>query len=469
MPNPSCHPSLLLITASSPEMQRARRNRVLNFQQITMPYLAAFVPAHWTVRHIDEVVEPVDLNATADLVAITFHTPSAPHAYEMASRFRQRGITVALGGPHVTLMPDEAQSQADVIFVGEAERAWPQFLSEFESGRHGARYCCLEPPALDQAPMSRHDLFQRRDHAAGVLFATRGCAHQCDFCTLAVMYQRKVRHRPVEAVAREYASFRGKVIILWDDNIAGDMQYAKDLFRALAPYGKWWSSQASIYAAKDDEFLELAARSGCKQLFIGFESVSQASLNEVSKPFNRVDEYARVIERIHAHGLSVQVGIVFGFDHDTEEVFKETGDFLESAGVENATFNILTPFPGTPLHQRLDAEGRILTRDWSKYNGRTHVVFKPRLMSPETLLAGYRSANARFYSLGSIAKRLSKSPAQLFWTLPLNLAYAFALRYNYVPLQDRGKNALPKDAENRRRTLDPGIRVHASAGEGRPD
>jgi radical SAM superfamily enzyme YgiQ (UPF0313 family) len=366
-------------------------------------------------------------------------------------------------------MPDEAQSHADVIFVGEAEREWPQFLSEFESGRHGARYCCLEPPALDQAPMSRQDLFHRHDHAAGVLFATRGCPHHCDFCTLAVMYQRQVRHRPVEAVAREYASFRGKVIIVWDDNIAADMQYAKALFRALAPYGKWWSSQASFYAAKDDEFLELAARSGCKQLFIGLESVSQASLNEVSKPFNRVDEYARAIERIHAHGMSVQAGIVFGFDHDTEAVFEETGDFLESAGVQNATFNILTPYPGTPLHKRLDAEGRILTHDWSKYNGRTHVVFKPRLMSPETLLAGYRSANARFYSLGSIAKRLSKSSTQLFWTLPLNLAYAFALRYNYVPLQDRGKNALPKNAENRRRTLHPGIRLHAPAGEGRPD
>jgi radical SAM superfamily enzyme YgiQ (UPF0313 family) len=207
------------------------------------------------------------------------------------------------------------------------------------------------------------------------------------------------------------------------------MEYAKALFRALAPHRKWWSSQTSIYAAKDDEFLELAARSGCKQLFIGLESVSQASVNEVSKAFNRVDEYARAIERIHSHGMSVQAGIVFGFDHDSEAVFEETVDFLETTGVQNATFNILTPFPGTRLYKRLDAEGRILTRDWAKYNGRTHVVFQPRLMSPEALLAGYRYANGRFYSLGSISRRLSHSPVQLFWTLPLNLAYAFALRY----------------------------------------
>ena len=421
--------TLLLITASSPEMQRVRRTRVLNFQQITMPYLAALVPSHWVVRHIDEAAEAVDHNAQADLVAITFHTPSAPHAYALAARFRQRGITVVLGGPHVTLIPDEAQAHADVIFVGEAEYHWPRFLAEFETGRHGTRYCCLEPPALDQAPMSRHDLFHRADHTAGALFATRGCAHQCDFCTLAVMYQRQVRQRPVEAVAQEYASFRGKVIILWDDNIAGHMEYAKSLFRALAPHRKWWSSQASVYAAKDDDFLELAARSGCKQLFIGLESVSQASVNEVSKAFNRVDEYALAIERIHSHGMSVQAGIVFGFDHDTEAVFEETVNFLETSGVQNATFNILTPFPGTRLYKRLDAEGRILTHDWSKYNGRTHVVFQPRHMSPEALLAGYRYANARFYSLASIGRRLSRSPVQLFWTLPLNLAYAFALRY----------------------------------------
>ena len=242
------------------------------------------------------------------------------------------------------------------------------------------------------------------------------------------MYSSHLRKRPVEAVAQEYASFGGRVIILWDDNIAGDIAYAKALFRALAPHRKWWSAQASLHAAKDEEFLELAARSGCKQLFVGLESVTQASVNEVSKGFNRVDEYAQAIERIHAHGIAVQAGIVFGFDHDTEAVFEETLDFLEKSGVQNATFNILTPFPGTRLHRRMETEGRILTLDWKKYNSRTDVVFKPRLMSPEALLAGFRYANARFYSWGSIYRRMSRSSVQLSWTLPLNLAYAFALR-----------------------------------------
>jgi radical SAM superfamily enzyme YgiQ (UPF0313 family) len=419
-------PTLLLITASSPEIQKIRRSRVLNFQQITMPYLAAFVPPHWTVFHVDEAVEPVDFAVHPDLVAITFHTPSAPHVYAMADRFRRRRIPVALGGPHVTLMPEEAQAHADVIFIGEAESHWPQFLRDFDAGRHSHRYCSTEPPTLEHAPMSRKDLFHRRDHTGGVLFATRGCPHRCDFCTLVVMYKSQVRQRPVDAVAREYASFSGKVIILWDDNIASDMEYAKNLFRALAPHRKWWSSQASIHAAHDDEFLELAARSGCKQLFVGLESISQGSLNEAQKRFNRVSDYASAIARIHSHGIAVQAGIVFGCDHDERAIFKETVDFLEAAGVQNATFNILTPFPGTRLFQRLDAEGRILTRDWSKYNGRADVVFRPKQMSPVELLAGYRYANKRFYSLRSIGRRLSRSTVGLSWALPLNLAYAFA-------------------------------------------
>jgi radical SAM superfamily enzyme YgiQ (UPF0313 family) len=421
--------NLLLITACSAEILRVRRTRVLNFQQVTMPYLAAFVPRRWNVQHVDEAVSPIDLDMPADVVAITFHTPSAQHAYDIADRFRRRGATVVLGGPHVALMPDEAQEHADVIFIGEAESDWPRFLAEFETRRYRKRYGCDEAPALDHVPASRHDLLYRHDHTAGALFATRGCVHRCDFCTLAVMYKSNFRKRRVEAVAAEYGSFPGKVVILWDDNIAGDIPYAKALFRALAPHRKWWSAQASIDAAADDEFLELAARSGCKQLFIGLESISQASVNGVSKGFNRVEEYAPAIARIHSHGIAVQPGIVFGFDHDTLSVFDDTVDFLEKTGVQNATFNILTPFPGTRLHRQLEAEDRILTRNWSRYNGRDDVVFTPRLMSAAELLSGYRYANARFYSARSMCTRLAHSPVQLFWTLPLNVSYALALRY----------------------------------------
>ena len=421
-------PILLLITASSPEIRRVRRSRVLNFQQITMPYLAARVPPHWHVIHIDEEAEEIDWNIKADVVGITFHTPSAYHAYTLAAHFRSRGICVVIGGPHVTLLPEEASQYADVVFVGEAEGLWEEFLKGFEAGTYLRVYQQAGVPSLENIPMARKALFHRRDYTGGVLFATRGCPNRCDFCTIAVMYRHGLRKRPITEVAAEYASFSGKVIIFWDENIAGDMEYAKELFRAIAPYRKWWSSQASIQAGRDDEFLEVAARSGCKQLFLGLESISQPSMAEVHKGFNRVEEYANIIDRIHAHGIAVQAGIVFGFDNDTPKIFKDTIDFLEEAGVQNATFNILTPFPGTPLFLRMEAEGRIVTQDWRKYNSRSEVVYQPKRMSAAELLAGFRYANERFYSLLSIAKRLSRSPVQIWWTLPLNLAYGYQWR-----------------------------------------
>jgi len=416
---------LVLITASAPEIRNVRRSRFLNFQQITMPYLAARVPAGWDVIHFDEEAEEIDRNIDADIVGITFHTPSAFHAYELAEHFRSRGICVVIGGPHVTLMPQEARLHADVIFIGEAEGLWEEFLKSFESGHYQNIYQQIQAPCLDHAPQARKDCFHRSDFTSGVLFATRGCPSQCDFCTIAVMYPHKLRKRPIAEVAAEYASFQGKIIIFWDDNIAGDLAYAKTLFRAIAPYHKWWSSQASIHAGRDDEFLELAAQSGCKQLFLGLESVSQQSMTEVHKGFNRVGEYYPLIERIHSHGIAVQAGIVFGFDHDTPDIFKDTIDFLENAGVQNATFNILTPFPGTRLFQRMESEGRILTHDWRKYNSRQDVVFRPKQMSVSELLDGFRFVNEHFYSMPSIVKRLSHSPVQLWWTLPLNLAYSY--------------------------------------------
>jgi len=391
-----------------------------------MPYLAARVPPGWKVVHVDEEAEEIDWNGAPDVVGITFHTPSAHHAYEVAARFRSRGACVAMGGPHVTLLPEEAARHADVIFVGEAEGLWEEFLSRFATRAYRRVYRQDNPPPLEGAPMACKTLYHRRDFTSGVLFATRGCPNHCDFCAVVAMYQHGLRKRPIAEVAAEYASFSGKRIIFWDDNIAADEEYAMELFRAIAPYRKWWSSQVSTQAARNDALLDAAARSGCKQLFLGLESVSQLSMAEVHKGFNRVRDYSRIIQRVHAHGIAVQAGIVFGFDNDTPEIFAETLDLLEDTGVENATFNMLTPYPGTPLFKRLEAQERILTRDWRKFNGRTDVVFQPKQMSADELLAGFRYANQRFYSLTSVAKRLWRSPVQIWWALPLNLAYVAA-------------------------------------------
>jgi radical SAM superfamily enzyme YgiQ (UPF0313 family) len=431
---------LLLITASSNEIKQIRKSRYIGFQQCTMPYLAAFLPVDWQVDHVDEECETIDYGKDYDLVGITFHTPSAQHAYLIADRFKTKGVPVALGGPHVTLMPEEAQKHADVIFVGEAEFTWPQFIADFESGQYKNRYDCDLLPDLKGIPFSIKELFHRKDHSNGILISTRGCPNRCEFCVISVMYKNKLRKRPVEEVAQEYASFKGKVIIFWDDNLSADLGYAKQLFKSITPYKKWWSSQASIAAGTDDEFLELASKSGCKQLFLGLESVSQKSLNGANKPFNRVNDYFQIINRIHAHNIAVQAGIVFGFDEDSKTIFSDTVDFLETTGVQNATFNILTPYPGTPLFHRLKEEKRILTCDWTKYNARTDVVFQPKNMSCEELLEGFNYVNKRFYSLTSIYHRLMRSPVGLYWTLPLNLIYHYSLKhYGYKDLSSVAK------------------------------
>lgn len=226
---------LLLITASSRQIKRIRKSRVVGFQQLTMPYLAALTPSRWQIEHIDEDEEEIDFDKDVNLVGITFHTPSAAHAYDIAAQFRLKGVLVVLGGPHVTLMPEESANYGDVIFVGEAEQIWPQFIKEFEQGTYKNYYELAEPPTLDNIPSPKKDLFHRRDHANGIVCATRGCPNKCEFCTISVMYKNSFRKRPVQQVAAEYGSYKGKIIIFWDDNISADLNYAKDLFKAITP------------------------------------------------------------------------------------------------------------------------------------------------------------------------------------------------------------------------------------------
>lgn len=418
----------LLITVSSNDMKQIRRARYIKFQQCTMPYLASFFPKDWNVLHIDEEEEQIPYEKSFDLVGLTFHTPCSKHAYEIAARFRLRGITVIMGGSHVTLCPEEAEQQADCIFVGEAENTLPVFFTDFEKGKLRKRYESNEAVDMSKIPLLTTEHFHRHDHAAGTMFASRGCPNNCEFCAVSCMYQHKFRMRPPSEVARDFAQFKGKVVVFWDDNICADMAYAKEICKAITPYKKWWTSQASIKAGEDDEFLELAYKSGCRHLFIGFESISQMSLDLAKKEFNQVERYREIIKNIHKHGISVQAGIVFGFDCDTRDVFDRTLEFLIENGVQNATFNILTPYPGTPLFDRLKSEGRILTEDWTKYNSRTDVVFTPKHMTTQELLEGFNYVNREFYRLQNILKRLNHSHTGLFWTLPLNIIYWWLLK-----------------------------------------
>jgi radical SAM superfamily enzyme YgiQ (UPF0313 family) len=240
-------------------------------------------------------------------------------------------------------------------------------------------------------------------------------------------YHHQYRCRPSQEVIAEAAAIEEKALIFWDDNIIGDPDYARELFRGLIPVRKRWTSQATFNIVDHDDLIHLAAASGCEALFIGLESISAASLRETGKDFNKPRRYRDGIEKLHDAGIAVQAGLIFGFDHDDVTVFERTLSFLEQTGVDVASVGSFTPFPGTPIFRKLEAEDRILTRDWSKYNARTDVVFQPRQMTPDQLQAGVEWVTRQFYSLSSISRRLvGRSRTGLWWNIPRNLGYKIA-------------------------------------------
>ena len=417
-----------LITAESEDSRYVRHRRLIRFPQLTMPLLAAYTPDNWIVTHTDEIVNKVRFDQAFDLVGITANTPAAPHAYYLASEFHKRGIKVVIGGPHATLMPDEVSQHCDAVVIGEAENSWPKLLRDFELGTLARRYHSCELPTLQNMPRPRWDLIKGRSYGKGVTIATRGCPFGCDYCTIPQMYKRKMRYRPVTEITEEVRHMPGKALVFWDDNIGANHTYAKELFKALTPLKRWWTSQATADIAFDDELMELAAKSGCKALFLGLETISQESLIGSNKRHNESAKYAEIIRRFHHYGIAVQAGVVFGFDHDTKRIFKDTVDFYRSAGLDSATISVLIPFPNTPIFNRLDSEGRILTYDWSKYNGKKDVVFKPANMSPHELLMGMEWAARQFYSTSSIVERMWRSKTGLWWNVIRNVGYHLALR-----------------------------------------
>lgn len=419
---------VLLITAESQESRFVRHRRLIRFPQLTMPLIAAYTPETWEVTHVDEIVQRIHYDIDVDLVGITANTPAAPHAFAVSQKFQARGIPTIIGGPHATLMPEETKEHCDAVVIGEGETLWAQLLHDVEKGDLKPFYRCDVLPTLLNTPHPRWDLIKGRVYGKGITIATRGCPFACEYCTIPAMYQRKMRYRPIENIVEEVKVMPGRALIFWDDNIGANKEYAKSLFKAITPFKRWWTSQATHDVAFDDEFMELAANSGCKALFLGLETISQGSLDKANKRHNTVEKYKEVLRRFHYYGIAVQAGTVFGFDGDDRSIFRRTVEFYKEIGLDSATISVLIPFPNTPLFKRLDAEGRILTRDWSKYDGKKHVVFQPAQMSPEELLMGMEWAARQFYSVPSIFERMHKSRCGLWWNIPRNVGYHLALR-----------------------------------------
>ncbi len=399
-----------------------RESLIFKPAQLTMPYLAALVPDDIEVAVLDEMVAPVvPEDSKADLVGITFVTPFAHRAYELSNRYRKQGKTVVFGGPHASLIPDEAKIFADAVVVGEAEDTWPLVIDDFKRNRLQPVYHSTMPHLLS-LPFANRDLLKKKGYIVhDVIQASRGCPFSCDFCALGSIYGPGHRTRPVDDVIREIETFESDTFIFWDDNIVGSPAFSKELFRRLIPYRKKWLGQGSITITRDQELLRLAAESGCIGLFVGIESVSQGSLETVNKGFNRVKFLREDVAKMHDAGIAVLAGIIFGFDTDDASVFDRTLDVAVRAAIDGISFSILTPYPGTRLFDKLTAEGRMLHHDWHLYNSE-HVVFAPRKMSPEQLQEGHNRSNREFYSLSSIVKRLFKSRTQLGLTIRLNLA-----------------------------------------------
>ncbi len=399
---------------------------------LTLTTLAALIPPEIEadVRIYDEGIEDLPETLEADLIGMTVITGTAPRAYELAARYRAAGSVVILGGPHITLQPEEAAQHADAIVTGYAEYTWPQLLRDYVRGALQARYDMApdfdltRPEAL---PFPRRELLQRRGYKTLNTFeATRGCIHTCDFCVVPSAWGNGPYQKPVAHVVDDIRRMGARRLIFYDLNLIANTRYAQELFEALIPLKVQWFGLATTLLG--DRMIELMARSGCRGLLIGFESLSRDALAGVDKGFNRPDRYEDLVRRLHAHRILINGTFVLGSDVDTESAFDELKDFVLSTGIDLPRFAVLTPFPGTPLFRQMEQEDRILTRDWSLYDGQ-HVVFQPARMSPETLLAGHERIWREVYSARGIlrrtAARLRDNLALYPLVLGANMGYRF--------------------------------------------
>jgi radical SAM superfamily enzyme YgiQ (UPF0313 family) len=401
--------------------------RTLRYAPLTLTTLAALIPmdlqAEVTIH--DEGIEDIDLQMAPDLMGMTVITGSAPRAYKLADHFRVRSVPVVLGGPHVTLMPEEAAQHADVIVTGYAEQTWPQLLRDFDAGTTKPRYDQNENFTLVGQPFPRRDLVKRFGYSTiNTIEATRACIHNCDFCVVPTAWGSQPFQKPVGEVVDDIRQMRSRRVIFLDLNLIADLDYANRLFEALIPLKIRWFGLATLLLAFDNDLLDLVARSGCRGLLIGFESLSRKNLHSSSKGFNDPDQYKEAMEKFHQHKISIMGAFVFGMDEDRPDVFSKTAQFAIDSKIDLPRYAIVTPFPGTRLYERLKSEGRILTEDWSQYDGQ-HVVFQPANMSVEELVSGTEIAWKCTYSYSGMAKRLAWSNREPLISLAANLGYRF--------------------------------------------
>jgi radical SAM superfamily enzyme YgiQ (UPF0313 family) len=449
------HPQLLLLDPyprNNPYRMTAAERRSIWFPKLSLPVIAGYTPSHWDIKLVDEAVQDIDFETPCDVVGLSVMTCYAPRAYEISEEFRKRGKLVILGGVHPTYCPEEALQHADAIVCGEAEELWPKVIADIETGHLKRIYRMDHFPNLANYQRPRISLLNPDAYMTRLCsFTTRGCHFDCEFCSVSPFNGKTTRRRPVPEVIEELTRAKewlrsdiidrmaqgslwhalttslriwvgleeGSIVAFVDDLHNSHRAYCRELWEALKSLNIKWGCQSTLFLGDDPEMVKLAADSGCVSVFVGMESLSEDSLDETNKGFNQVRKFENQIKMFHDHGIMVNPGLVFGFDHDDESVFETAVDFLIRNKVELAYFNVLTPLPGTALFERYKQEGRLFDLDWSKYDGK-HVVFHPKRMTAEQLQEGFFWANHQMYSWSSIWHRISHTSQRLIPRLEMN-------------------------------------------------
>jgi radical SAM superfamily enzyme YgiQ (UPF0313 family) len=324
-----------------------------------------------------------------------------------ADYFRSKNIPVVIGGVHATLLPEEASQHADSVVTGIATETWPQLLRDFKKGKMKKLYQEPEKVNYSNWPSPNRKCYNnKKAHFISVnsVQATYGCPNRCEFCV--TPYSCNGYHqRPVEDVINEIKKVKSKYIVFVDPSPIENKEYAKKLYSAMIPLKKKWVSPSTIRMAEDEELLDIATKSGCKGLLIGFESVTDKTLLSISKGFNSLDKFYKAVNQFHDKGIAIMGCFVFGLDSDDKGVFKRTVDFINKTNIDLPRFTVSTPFPGTPFHKRMKEEGRIVEKDWLLYDCQ-HVVIKPKKMSEQELQDGLNWAWKETYKFRSITKRI---------------------------------------------------------------
>jgi radical SAM superfamily enzyme YgiQ (UPF0313 family) len=407
-PRPVRDRHALLVNPFYPKDPHASFGKHVLTPSLALTSIAAATPADWSVRYWDEnlLQGPPPVDPVPHLVGITVHLTFAERAFELARFYRERGSLVVLGGLHVLSRPDECAPHADALAVGEGVQVWPEILRDAAAGALRPRYDGNYRRPYRDDPAPRRDLLPRRDFLTTTsVIATRGCHSRCGFCYLSTDgLHMPYQLRDPEQVAAEIVDDGQPYAVFVDNNLGSRPEYLAQLCRALRPIERIWSAAVSIDVTDHPEVVREMALAGCTGVFVGLESLQAENIADQRKKSPRPEDYARRVALFHDHGIQVNGSFVLGFDHDRPDVFERTVEWVESNRLECATFHVLTPYPGTPLFRQFEAEDRLLHQQWSLYDT-SHVVFRPRHMTPEQLAEGYAWCYARLFSHASIWRR----------------------------------------------------------------